>query len=196
MNKFLAVAVLLLAVSVQAAPPPGKGGGRDKGHGNGRPVENVTWGGKVAAGTDTSQMSGNAKIRASGEVDGQAEFHLAQFGVTTTIHAVVDCLSVSGTQAWMSGTITHSSDPKLVGVTLLWTVVDGGEPSEGVDFGAFMFFVPPLDCATQPALTLLPWVEGNVQIHGAHKLGALPDPGAQPAPATRSRWGAVKAAYR
>jgi hypothetical protein len=186
MTRLLA-AVVMFATVAHAAPPAGRSGGK--------PVEQVSWGGKVASGPDTSQMSGNAKLRVSGDVDGQAEFHIVVGADTTTVHAIVDCLSISGTQAWLSGTITHSNNPKLEGQSITWTVVDGGEPSEGVDFGAFSIFSQRIDCTIHPALTLLPWVEGNVQIHGARFHGQR-DPEALPAPTTRARWGDVKRSYR
>jgi len=139
----------LLATAAQAAPP----------------VHMATWGGKIAVGTDSTQISGVAQIDASGSVKGQAEFHVVVGTDTTEFHVVVDCLSVVGNQAFIGGVISHSStDPGLAGQRTVWTVIDNGEPGINVDEGSIPVPGDTRACGTQPALALHPWAAGNVQV--------------------------------
>jgi len=141
--------LLLLATAAYAAPP----------------VHIATWGGKIAVGTDSTQISGVAQIDASGSVKGQAEFHVVVGADTTEFHVVVDCLTVVGNQAWIGGVISHSStNPGLEGQRTVWTVIDNGEPGIAVDQGSIPVPGDTRPCGTQPSLTLLPWAAGNVQV--------------------------------
>jgi len=130
-----------------------------------RPAHIATWGGKIAVGPDSTQISGVAQIDDSGSVKGQAEFHVVVGPDTTEFHVVVDCLTVVGNQAWIGGVISHSStDPGLAGQRTVWTVIDNGEPGIGVDQGSIPVPGDARACGTQPALALLPWAAGNVQV--------------------------------
>ena len=129
------------------------------------PTHIATWGGKIAVGTDSTQISGVAEIDDSGSVRGQAEFHVVVGSDTTEFHVVVDCLTVVGNQAWIGGVISHSAtNPGLEGQRTVWTVIDNGEPGIAVDQGSIPVPGDTRPCVTQPSLTLLPWAAGNVQV--------------------------------
>jgi len=149
MKSLALLLLLLLATAAYAAPP----------------THRATWGGKIAVGTDSTQISGVAQVDASGAVKGQAEFHVVVGTDTTEFHVVVDCLTVVGNQAWIGGVISHSAtNPALAGQRVVWTVVDNGEPGIGVDQGSIPVPGDAPACGTQPQLALIPWAAGNVQV--------------------------------
>ena len=150
MKRFLSILALAVAISLAHAAPP---------------VHRATWGGRIAVGSDTSQISGVAMIDDAGNVKGQAEFHIVVGVDTTEFHVVVDCLSIAGNQAWIGGVISHSStDPGLEGQRSVWTAIDNGEPGVGVDQGSLPVPGDTRPCTEHPALTLHLWTDGNVQV--------------------------------
>jgi hypothetical protein len=68
-----------------------------------------------------------ATKRADGTVKGQVQLNSRSFDVF--VHIAVDCLRVEGNTAFMSGRITHSSDPAqgFIGELNRWAVQDNGE---------------------------------------------------------------------
>ena len=72
-------------------------------------------------------FSFTASKRADGTVKGQAQLNSRGFDVF--VHIRVDCLRVVGNTAFMSGRITHVSNPEegFVGELNRWAVQDNGE---------------------------------------------------------------------
>jgi hypothetical protein len=68
-----------------------------------------------------------AAKRADGTVTGQVQLNSRSFDVF--VHISVDCLRVEGNTAYMSGRITHTSDPEqaFIGELNRWVVQDNGE---------------------------------------------------------------------
>jgi hypothetical protein len=90
---------------------------------------------------------------ADGSVSGQ---YTDRFANGDGFHAVVDCLSVAGNQAWVSGLVTHGrfTDPDteevidLAGLYVWTTAVDNGvsanDPPDQISFS--FFDVEPIPC--------------------------------------------------
>ena len=125
-------------------------------------VHRAEGGGTVAVGDFLDTIAFTAQIDDAGAVKGQAQFNLRSDDVE--FHVEIDCLSVSGNQAWMEGVITESSDPGRVGSRVQWTVVDNGEGDGNVDRTSLPVAGSPGSCNQHPALTLIPWTNGNVQV--------------------------------
>jgi hypothetical protein len=142
------VSCLLLASVAWAAPP----------------VHQASGGGTIEFNGSLETVAFTAQIDAAGDVKGQAEFQLRDQSLT--FHVVVDCLQVSGVNAWISGLISTSNDPARVGQRVLWQVQDNGEgdafPSDQVSLP--VQFNPTVPCQGQPTLPLVPWTNGNVQV--------------------------------
>ena len=126
-------------------------------------VHKATGGGTVEFGGAKNTVAFTAQIDAAGSVKGQAEFQLRN--VDLRLHVDVDCLSVSGNRAWIAGVITESSDPTRVGTRVLWEVVDNGEGSAAPpDQVSMPVQFTAASCTTHPALALVDWTNGNVQV--------------------------------
>ncbi len=100
-----------------------------------------------------------ALLMADGSVKGQYHdqfSHLAFPGLGGSgFHAAIDCLNVIGSQAWVSGVITQSRIPGLVGSDVVTTVVDNGrsanDPADQISFSFISFFLGDLpDCNDAP----------------------------------------------
>ncbi len=67
-------------------------------------------------------------------------------------HAAVNCLNVIGNQAWVSGVITQTRFPGVVGLDVVTTVVDNGrsvnDPADQISFSIIGFGI---DCNAAPA---------------------------------------------
>ena len=102
---------------------------------------------------------------ADGSVSGQ---YTDRFANGDGFHAVVDCLSVSGNDAWISGVITHGriGDVDLAGLEVLTRVRDNGtSANDAPDQISFSFIDTVLpDCTTQPDLPLLDTPQGQVMV--------------------------------
>ncbi|HUF31237.1 MAG TPA: hypothetical protein VMM77_11360 [Gemmatimonadaceae bacterium] len=102
---------------------------------------------------------------------GQLESHFSGPLGTGNVHFDVDCLAISGDNAWVSGPVTkfrfNGQDllPDFPGIQALVRVQDNGEGGTTVDmaslgvaaFGAQV-------CRSMPALPLLPITNGNIQV--------------------------------
>jgi hypothetical protein len=168
-----------------------------------------------ASGGGTVEYSGalnthafTAQIDADGNVKGQAVFQLRY--IDATIHAELNCLAVVGNDAWIGGTITHSSNPAVVGpgLDILFQVRDGGEGDAGPpDMTSPLVWGAVPSCNTPPPLSLIEWTHGNVQVDSlddqpvARPTPRHPRPNAvdyvrvEPTGATPT-WGGIKARYR
>jgi hypothetical protein len=142
------VSCLLLASVAFAAPP----------------VHQATGGGTIQFNDSLDTIAFTAQIDAAGEVKGQAEFQLRDLNLT--FHVVVDCLQVSGDNAWISGLISSASDPARVGQRVLWQVRDNGQGNaSSLDQVSLpVQFNPTTPCPGQPSLALVSWTNGNVQV--------------------------------
>ena len=82
-------------------------------------------------------------------------------------HAVIDCVSVSGNTAWVSGTITHGTvgDFDLAGFDVSTSVQDNGksanDPPDKISFSFIGFGLP---CSLQVPFDLGDAPEGQVQV--------------------------------
>ena len=135
------------------------------GVGTAGPVHWASGGGTIVYGGALNTHTFTAQVDADGHVEGQAEFQLRY--IDTTIHVVVNCLTVVGSEAWIGGTITRSSNPDQVGpgLHILFRVQDNGEGdahapdrTSQLEWGA----VP--SCDATPPLGLIEWTHGNVQV--------------------------------
>jgi hypothetical protein len=145
----IGVASCLLLASIAWAAPP---------------VHQASGGGTIAFNDSLETIAFTAQIDATGAVNGQAEFQLRDQSLT--FHVVVDCLQVSGVNAWISGLISTSSDPARVGQRVLWQVQDNGQGNAASpdQVSLPVQFNPLVSCQTQPTLPLVPWTNGNVQV--------------------------------
>jgi len=99
----------------------------------------------------------------NGNVAGQAELRNQTTGVV--VHMDVACLRVEGNTAFISGNITNSNDPTLVGKTVVFIAQDNGEgtnsPSDKLSMLAFA------DCSSLLVLDLFDIQNGNIQVRPA-----------------------------
>jgi hypothetical protein len=147
--KPLAVVFLMLAALANAAPPSAK----------------VTGGGAVVIGIDTSEVAFHAMTEKKGDgVKGQGDFHIVTGGIVSEFHVDVDCLAISGNQAWLGGVITESTDPALpIGTRVTWSLIDNGQGHGARD----LVSLPSregVSCEQQPAFPQFV-LYGNVKIH-------------------------------
>jgi len=95
----------------------------------------------------------------NGSVNGQwtDQFGQGQGG----IHVKIDCLSVAGNTAWVSGTITSGTfnGADLSGLPVITQVQDNGQTGDQISFS---FIGNPASCTTQPNLGLVPMTSGQV----------------------------------
>ena len=102
---------------------------------------------------------------ADGSVSGQ---YSDRFANGNGFHAEIDCLVVSGNDAWISGVITHGSIDgiDLTGLEVLTRVRDNGtsqnDPPDQISFSFIDTDLP--DCTEQPDLPLLDAPQGQVRI--------------------------------
>jgi len=83
-------------------------------------------------------------------------------------HAAINCLSVVGNQAWVSGVITSGGVPGVdfTGLPVITRVADvGTSASDAPDLISFSFIGVPVPCTAQPDLPLLPMTDGQVTVN-------------------------------
>lgn len=104
--------------------------------------------------------------KADGGVTGQWELNNRNFPLR--IHGVVDCISVSGNQAWFAGATTASDDELQIGVIRAFRVIDNGEgmdaEADEVSFSPAVLSAQDW-CDAQLPQDTNPIEEGNVQIN-------------------------------
>ena len=82
-------------------------------------------------------------------------------------HAQIDCLSVQGNEAWVSGFITSGTfgAVDLTGLPVITRVQDNGKSANGPpDAISFSFIGNPALCTTRPNLPLVPMTDGQVTV--------------------------------
>jgi hypothetical protein len=99
-------------------------------------------------------------------VNGQIEIHLRDPAVA--FHAEATCLSVEGSDAWVGGVITHTSDSEAAPVGLqFWVrVQDNGQGAANPDRISFVRLgIPAANCNFQrPATLPFAFSGGNLQV--------------------------------
>jgi len=121
--------------------------------------------GHIHFATNQEFISFSAVQHAGGTVTGTANVHDISAGVTARID--VNCLNVLGNTATISGIVTQSSDPTLVGFEGIFQVVDGGEGRGTVDLMSLANFFAVgtgTDCSVPGEFDLVPVEQGNVQV--------------------------------
>jgi len=77
------------------------------------------------------------------------------------IHVQINCLSVNGNEAWVSGFVTSGTfnGADLSGLPVITRVQDNGKTGDQISFS---FIGNPASCITQPNLPLQPMTAGQV----------------------------------
>ncbi len=105
----------------------------------------------------------SAREYADGSMSGQ---YTDRFANGNGFHAVIDCVSVVGNEAWVSGVITSGTIDgfDLTGLPVATRVRDNGtsanDPADKISFSIITF--DPLPCTDQPDFGLLDAPEGEV----------------------------------
>lgn len=99
----------------------------------------------------------------------RGEGHLFNHVSGTKIHFTIDCLSVVGSQATISGAVSDSDNAAVPVGTPIWlSAVDNGEGSKSprdLVSPLFAIFGPEVPCTTSLAPANLPIQGGNIQVH-------------------------------
>lgn len=109
----------------------------------------------------------NFSLAANQKADGSAKGQwqdVFKFGLEHPIpvHVTVDCLNVSGNQAWVSGVVTG---PQLAGVPVITRVADNGTSAKDPpDQVSFTFFDEFGGCQAAPDLPLFDLAHGQVRV--------------------------------
>jgi hypothetical protein len=136
-------------------------------------VASATGSGQIHVSGDLRTFTFNAKTDSSGVTTGQTEGFNRNSG--TKWHGTINCLSIVGNVATMSGTVTDVSPATppyfVVGSPILFQVIDNGEGSNAIpDLISLTFFygTPPAPACNAPGLGIfatIPVEHGNVQVH-------------------------------
>jgi hypothetical protein len=118
---------------------------------------------------DLRTFTFTAQTDSSGISRGQEEVFSRSSGIRW--HADINCLSVSGNVATMSGTVTDTNSttpPFVVGADVLFQVVDNGHGQSGTpDDISLTFFqtTGPFPCTGFGTFATIPVEHGNVTVH-------------------------------
>jgi hypothetical protein len=130
-------------------------------------VHHVSVGGhdQDQAGHTDANFSLVANQYSDGSVSGE---YTDQFGQGQGgFHARVNCVSVAGNEAWVSGIITSGTfgGVDLTGLPVITRVQDNGKSAnDPPDAISFSFIGNATDCQTQPDLPLFPMTGGQVTV--------------------------------
>ena len=135
-------------------------------------VHHVTAGGPdacIALGFEHPGCDANFSLVANQYADGSVSGQYSdRFANGDGFHAVVDCLVVSGDDAWISGVITQGrfDGIDLAGLEVLTRVRDNGtsqnDPADQISFSFIDTELP--DCTEQPDLLLQDTPQGQVMV--------------------------------
>jgi hypothetical protein len=131
-----------------------------------------------AEGEELTTFAFNAIRRVDGTATGQWQYHFRAAGFS--MHGDVTCLTISGNEAWVGGTVLEVTSPDpaiqaLLGVDMWWRSRDNGEgPSAPPDSTTGLGFKFPTTtitaeswCRDQPPLLILREVaNGDLRING------------------------------
>lgn len=112
----------------------------------------------------------NFSLVAIGFADGSASGQWSdRFGQQDGgIHVAVNCLSVAGNQAWISGVITSggAGGVDFTGLPAITRVADiGSSANDAPDLISFSFIGVAAPCTARPNLPLLPMTDGQVTVN-------------------------------
>ncbi len=112
-----------------------------------------------------SALSTQPLPTAKGEVDLHTLF---TFGQAAHVHIDVDCLTIVGNQAWLSGPARRfvlGGVEQPPGLYLIFRVEDNGEGANAPpDRASPAFSGPPMGCRLMPLFPLVPTANGNIQV--------------------------------
>jgi len=136
-------------------------------------VASATGSGQIHVSGDLRTFTFNAQTDSSGTTTGQTQAISRAGGIKW--HGTLNCLSVVGNVATMSGVVTDISPATppffVVGSPILFQVIDNGEgsnPPPDLISLTFFFGTPPGTTCTAPGLGVfatIPVEHGNVQVH-------------------------------
>lgn len=113
-------------------------------------IHHVSAGGADTGPGRNANYSLVANMMADGSVKGQFS---DRFGHGNTgFHATIDCMTIVGTEAWLSGVITQGIDGNgndYTGQTVLTKVVDNGQTGDLISFSYINSSIP---CSAKPNL--------------------------------------------
>lgn len=150
--KFATLVLLLLLPGLAFKASPVKAAGNPSASGHGTVVDGDT----------VRFISFNAVQHDDLTVTGQAE--LQNFNQEIRIHLELDCLRLNGNVANMSGIVTESNIPDLIGLRGVFRVEDNGEGGEASPDRLSRLFLGGPDCSTTVPLGLAPIIRGNIQV--------------------------------
>ena len=116
--------------------------------------------GNLTVGGELRTFSFTAVTKSNGSVTGEVELKSRASGVI--IHVEINCLTVVGNKAYMSGVVRHANNSMFVGHTSVFRVIDNGAgdkaPRDELSLLTTFVTGPPEDCngpfvqslATQP----------------------------------------------
>jgi hypothetical protein len=133
-------------------------------------VATATGSGHATVGGEWRTFSFTARTSADGTTSGHAQF-FNRAGTPTWKHLELDCLVILGSRAYVSGTVTNSSDSVYIGESGAFAVTDNGE-GQGAPADVISLVFPGLGPCTAAATQIAvdtPFLNhaveaGNIQV--------------------------------
>ncbi len=155
-----AVAIGLAVVGISLTPVQAQGKGI---------VSSASGAGQITVGDDLRTFSYTAQRDSSNTTRGQAQLINRNSG--NRFHMTINCLSVAGNVATMSGVVTNSTadgTPFGEGNPVWFQVVDNGEgknaPPDLISLVVFFFGPPGVPCTSPVIPANIPVEGGNIQV--------------------------------
>jgi hypothetical protein len=149
-----------IVITEQIDPAQAATGGRATGH------YSILVAGAVEENNSFTALSTETFPNAKGEMEWHATILI--IGLDFRLHANVDCLAITGNQAWVSGPAERfivGGVEQPVGFHVQFRVEDNGEGAKDPpDRASQLFFSAPQGCQFRPLLPLFPSNKGNVQV--------------------------------
>jgi hypothetical protein len=125
----------------------------------------ATGGGHIVFGPNHEFVAFSAVEGAAMTGTGQAEVHDITAGVRA--HIDVNCVNVVGNVATISGIVTKSTEPALVGFEGIFQVVDGDATGTADLMSLVNFYAvgTGVDCRVPAEYDLVPVQHGEIQVH-------------------------------
>lgn len=117
---------------------------------------------------DQPGCDGNYSFSATLYADGSATgVFTDRFARGNGIHGVIECVSVDGNEAWVSGVITQGDfeGEDLAGLPFTTRVVDNGSSAGDVDLISTSHVGDETSCFEQEDFLLFPTAQGNVIVN-------------------------------
>ena len=114
---------------------------------------------------DGPGCDGNYSFTAILYADGSvAGTYTDRFSGGNGIHGVIDCVSIEGSEAWVSGVITQGNfeGDDLAGLPFTTRVVDNGSSASDIDLISTSHTGDETSCLEQADFDLFPTAQGNV----------------------------------